>query len=440
MQAGQLFAANHFMPSTKISNPIWRRNVLAWCCYDWANSGYTTLMITVFAVYMQRTVFSAETSGVTGAVVWAWCVAVSMLIGAVLSPIVGAFADARGQKRLGLGLTAFGGGAACMLMAVIPPESSWTVTGCLLVANVCLELSLTFYNGFLPELAEETELNRISAAGFSWGYIGGGLGLLLAMLMMNFGTRFGLNDSTQVLRICIFATGVWWCLFTIPTIVVLRDRPRPIASSHLRASTKNAIRDVVATLKEIRGHRTLAFFLIGFLFYNDGLQTVISQASTFAIHELGFADKQLVAVVLMVQFVATPGAILIGWLADRLGRKRALTTCLITWIALLGSAAFIESQWAYWALSFGVALVLGGTQAVSRAIMGSLTPEHQEARYFGFFNLSGKATSFMGTFAFGIVIAVTGSSRIAIVFLVVFFLIGLWLISRIDLDDRTVKP
>ncbi len=424
---------------SKSANPIWRRDVLAWCCYDWANSGYTTLMITVFAVYMQRTVFSSETSGTTGAVVWAWSVAISMLVGALLSPLVGALADARAGKRFGLAITAIGGGAACMLMAIIPPANTWQVVSCFVAANLCLELSLTLYNGFLPEVANEQEMNRVSAAGMAFGYFGGGLALLLAMLVLSFGPRFGFNEPAVLLRVCIFATGAWWCLFTIPTVIVLRDQPRPVSSGSIRESGSKAFADVVDTLRNLRHHRTLAFFLIAFLFYNDGLQTVISQASTFAIQELKFTDRELIAVILMVQFIATPGAIFTGWISDRLGRKNTLVICLVVWVVLLASASFVQTKAAYWVMCVGVALVLGGTQAVSRAIMGSLTPRGHEARYFGFFNLSGKATSFMGTFFFGLVIATTGSSRAAIVGRLAFFVVGLAIVARLDLRNSRVQ-
>jgi MFS transporter, UMF1 family len=423
------------MSSEITSSPVWRPKVLAWCSYDWANSGYTTLMITVFAVYMQRAVFPPENWGTTGAVVWAWSVAVSMLVGALLSPLAGALADARGSKRLGLAITASGGSAACILMAVIPPEHNWLVTCCFVIANLCLELSLTFYNGFLPEVAREREMNRVSAAGMAWGYFGGGLALLLAMLVLNYGPSFGSPDPSQLLRICIFATGGWWCLFTVPAVVVLRDTPRPPTNDSIARSVTRATADVISTVRSLRNHRTLAFFLLAFLLYNDGLQTVISQSSTFAIHELKFTDRELVAVILMVQFIATPGAILTGWASDRLGRKLTLSACLLVWVILLSSASFVQSKAAYWVMCFGVALVLGGTQAVSRAIMGSLTPKRQEARYFGFFNLSGKATSFLGTFFFGLVIATTGSSRAAIVGLLAFFVVGLAIVARLQLDE-----
>jgi UMF1 family MFS transporter len=424
------------MTTSPASNPVWRRDVLAWCCYDWANSGYTTLMITVFAIYMQKTVFSSASSATTGAVVWAWSVALSMLIGALLAPVVGAIADARAGKRLGLAVTAWGGGLSCMLMALISPREISLVTGCFIAANLCLELSLTYYNGFLPEISGSGEMNRVSAAGMAWGYFGGGLALLLAMLVLNFGGTSGFDNPVLLLRVCIFATGAWWCLFSIPTILVLRDKPRSVESTRWNRVASRAFQDVLDTLCGLRHQQTLFLFLIAFLFYNDGLQTVISQGSTMAIQELHFSDRELVAVILMVQFVATPGAVLTGRLADRWGQKRVLIACLALWTALLLSAWFVTSKPAWWVLSFGVALVLGGTQAVSRAIMGSLTPAGQEARYFGFFNLSGKATSFMGTFLFGLIIAMTGSPRWAIAGLLAFFVIGLVLVSRLRLDAK----
>jgi UMF1 family MFS transporter len=425
------------MNSSTTDRSVWRREVLAWCCYDWANSGYTTLMITIIVVYIQRTVFSPDSSGVTGSVVWAWSVAISMLLGAFLSPVVGALADAHRGKRLGLALAAGAGSAACMAMAIVPPQQTWLVVGLLIAATLSLELSLTFYNGFLPEIADDTQLNRVSAAGMGWGYLGGGLALLWALLLLKYGHHSGPGDDIRLLRICIFLTGVWWLVFSIPTIVILRDKPLTCHSTGRTNAITAAIRDVGHTLYQLRSQRTLALFLLAFLFYNDGLQTVISQASTFALQELSFADRELVAVVLMVQFVATPGAILIGWVADRAGRKNTLLLCLGIWIVLLGSAWFVRTKPAYWVMAAGVAIVLGGTQAVSRAIMGALTPVGQEARYFGFFNLSGKATSFMGTFFFGLIVVVTGSSRLAIVNLLVFFMIGLVLVWQIDLNRPT---
>ena len=418
-------------------NAIWRRDVLAWCCYDWANSGYTTLLITVFVVYIQRFVFGAEAWGDTGAIVWAWGVSASMLVGAVLSPVLGALADAHGSKRFWLSITAMGGGVACITLALVPPQSVWLATACFLVANLCLELSLTVYNGFLPEIADEEEMNRVSAAGMGWGYFGGGLALLIAMLLLSKGEFLG--DTQNRLRWCIALTGAWWSLFSLPTVLILRDQRHEKVQSATasRRAVTTAVTEAYSTLRQIRRYGPLALFLVAFLFFNDGVQTVISQSSTFALEEIHFSESELVGVILMVQFLAVPGAIAVGWLADRIGRKETLIGCLLVWIGLLLSAWFIHSKAAYWWMAVGVAMVLGGTQSVSRAIMGVLTPKEQAAKFFGFFNLSGKATSFMGTFVFGLTIAMTGSSRIAVVVMLVFFVVGLAVLLRVKLPQRS---
>ena len=413
-----------------------RRTVLAWCCYDWANSGYTTLMITVFVVYLQTVVFEADRWGQTGAIVWAWGVSLSMLIGALLSPALGALADAQASKREWLATTAVSGGCACVAMALLPVGNVWAITACFLVANLCLELSLTVYNGFLPEIADDDQMNRVSSLGMALGYLGGGVLLLLAIVFLKFGSRLGVDLVASRLRGCILATGVWWILFTLPTVWMLNDRmsTKRKTRTRIRRAVKHAFLDATTTLLQVRKYTALATFLIAFLFFNDGVQTVISQSSTFALQELHFSESELASVILMVQFLALPGAIFVGLLADMVGQKTALIACLFVWIGLLCSAWFIESKTAYWFMAAVVALVLGGTQAVSRAIVGVLAPEDQAAKFFGFFNLSGKATSFMGTFVFGAIIAWTGSSRLAVVNLLIFFIIGLAVVWRVDVS------
>jgi UMF1 family MFS transporter len=198
--------------------------------------------------------------------------------------------------------------------------------------------------------------------------------------------------------------------------------------------------DLAFCKSSVSKYRTLALFLLAFLFFDDGVQTVISQSSTFALQEIKFTESELVGVILMIQFLAAPGAILIGWLSDQIGQKRALVLCLLVWIGLLTSAWFVQTKAAYWVMAVGVALVLGGTQSVSRAIMAVLIPKQHAAKFFGFFNLSGKATGFIGTFVFGLVIAWTGNSRLAVVNLLAFFIIGLLILWRVNLPRTKPKP
>lgn len=418
------------------SNPAgFRRSteVLAWSTYDWANSAYSTLAITILVNYIQRVVFPSETYGTTGAVVWAWGISGSMLIAAILSPIVGAMADANANKRTWLAITGLGGAAAGVGLGMVPPAWPWAVVALFFLTSLMFELSLGFYNGFLPEIADEQTMNRVSAWGYALGYIGGAMALILAILVIQFGDRIGIGSVSGQLRLGLVIMGVWWGLFTLPAIWVLRDRRQPPAHRKpFAAAARQAIGEVGRTLKNVRRYKMLAIFLLGFLFYNDGIQTVISQASTFAINDLGFDTSELTSLILMIQFLAMPGALLVGWLGDRIGQKQTLMACLAIWVGIVLTAYFIHSKLPFWILGVVLALVMGGTQSVSRAIMGMMTPERRTAEFFGFFNLTGKATSFMGTFLFGLVILLTESSRQAIVSLVVLFLLGWALAARVN--------
>ena len=322
-----------------------------------------------------------------------------------------------------------------MLLAIVPPEQTWLIIGLFVAACLCFELSLGFYNGFLPEIAEEAAMNRVSAWGYAMGYLGGALALVLALLVMALGKQVGLPDLSDQLRVGILIMGLWWGLFTLPTLWVLRDRGQ--APSHrrpLRTAVAEATGQVVHTLRNVRRYKYLSLFLLGFLFYNDGIQSVINQSPIFAIDALSFTTQELPLLILMIQFVAFPGAILVGRLADRIGQKPTLMLCLGIWVAVVVAAYFITTKQQFWILGIVLALVLGGTQSVSRAIMGRMTPPGRTAEFFGFFNLSGKATSFLGTFLFGLIILTTGSPRLAVLSLLVFFLIGWAIVSGINVE------
>lgn len=422
--------------STPTIHPLRNKTVLSWALYDWANSAYTTLLITVLIAYIQRVVYPAEKWGHVGIVVWAWGISLSMFLGAVLSPIVGAIADARRCKRWLLGITALTGSTASILLGVVPPRMHVLVVVLFVLANLMLEISLGVYNGFLPEIVDEEQLNTASAWGYGLGYLGGGIALALAMLLMQFGNHLGMETMASRLQCSLVLMGAWWGVFTLPAMVCLRD---PVGDSdtaqRLSHTILSGISEVASTIRDLRKHAALALFLLSFLFYNDGVQTIISQASTFALQELSFHEAELMAVILMIQVLALPGAVLVGWCADWFGKRRTLLACLSVWAAVLVTAFFVTSQTGFWLLAAVIAFVLGGTQSVSRALMATMIPLHQNAQYFGFFNLSGKATSFVGTFLFGAVVAATGSSRFAIIGLLPLFLVGAAFLWKVDAGE-----
>jgi UMF1 family MFS transporter len=411
-----------------------RTEVIAWAMYDWANSAYSTILITVLHGYLTKVVFEEQ----AGATVYALTISASMLIAALLSPVIGALADANRSKRKWLAATAFGGAGAALLMACVPPDWSWLIVAMFACVSLGFELSLGFYNAFLPEIADEKSMDMVSAWGFAFGYLGGSLPLILAVAVMQFGPQFGIPAVTDQLRIGLAIMGLWWGLFTVPTIVVLRDRGGPpLVRQPFVSAARKAASEVGGTLQNIRRYGYLALFLLGFLLFNEGVQTVLSQASTYAqqVPELSFKTEELIGLVLMIQFLALPGALVVGWLANRLGQKRTLIGCLAVWVALLVCAYFVNAKWQFWILGAFVAMVMGGTQSVSRSIMGMMTPPSRAGEFFGFFNFSGKATSFLGPALFAAVLNISGNPRMAIISLLVFFVLGSLIVSRVRFDE-----
>lgn len=396
--------------------------------YDWADSAYSTISITILMGYIVNVVVP----GRMGAVVWAWGIALSMLVAAILSPILGAMADANCSKRRWLAMSALCGSASAVAMSLVPHTMTWLVISLFVLTSFFYEISLGFYNGFLPEVADEESMNRVSAWGYALGYLGGTVALLLALVVKLKGDALGLSDPASQLRVGIAIMGAWWGLFTLPVIFVLRDRGRPAERLPLGQAVRSAVARTGDTLRHLRRYQILAIFLAAFLLYNDGIQTVISQASVVADELLGFEMQELIYLIIMIQLVAMPGAMFVGRLADRLGQKQTLIGCLVIWIGLVTTAYFVQEKWQFWLLGVVLALVLGGTQSVSRAVMGMMTPAERTAEFFGFFNLSGKATSFLGAFLFGLITWLTGDMRLSLLSLLVFFVFGLGIIFFVD--------
>ena len=432
----------HNPPTTLPEPPTGRpREVFAWAMYDWANSAYSTLSITILFIYLTKVVFLGDDPW--GPTVWAWGISLSMLIAAALSPVLGAMADANSSKRTWLACTALPGAAVVVVLAMVPPERTALIVALFVAASFFFEISLGFYNGFLPEIADEKTINRVSAWGYALGYLGGALALVAALAVIAWGRHLGLPEYADgeppvvPLRIGVLIMGLWWGLFTLPTLWILRDRGRkPEQKLPTIRAVGRAAGEVVRTLRNVRRYKMLALFLLAFLFYNDGMQTVISQSSTFATKtpEINFDTNELILLVLLIQFLALPGAMAVGFLADRIGQKPTLMICLGVWVGLIVSARFVNTPGQFWCLGAVLALVLGGTQSVSRAIMGLMTPPDHTAEFFGFFNLSGKATSFLGTFLFGLIFKLTNDPRLAVLSLLVFFLLGWAIVARVDVE------
>ena len=409
--------------------------IFAWAMYDWASSAYSTLAITVVAFYIASLTAEAK----WGAVAYAASISAATFGGALLSPIIGAMADANRSKRRWLAVTALAGASAAVLTAAVPPSQPWLVVVLFGLMHMFFEISYVPYNGFLPEITDERTINRVSAWGYALGYAGGGLALGIALLIVLFNEQLGVPEGSDQARLGLLLLGLWWGLFSLPTLWILRDRGGPPEKrDSLGTAARKALGEVARTLASIRSYRLLALFLLAYLLYNEGVQTIIMQASNFARLDLGFSPQdygELAALILMIQFVALPGAMLVGWLSDRCGQKPTLIGCLAVLVRICLAAWLVRTKLHFWIMGAVFALVMGGTQSVSRAIMGRMTPPQRSAEFFGFFGFSGKATSFLGSGLFALVVALTDTGRPAIFALLVFFVVGGLIVARVNVEE-----
>jgi MFS transporter, UMF1 family len=423
------------MTTTPVAQRPWYRGeVLAWAMYDWANSAFSTLSITIVVLYFKDVLFPEQQFSSLSGSIYAYGLALATIIAAILSPVIGALADATNSKHYWLRGTALTGVVASCLLAMCPVDYPWLAWGIFVVVVIGFELSYGMANAFLNEIASEQELNRVSAFGFALGYIGGALALILTLVLISLGKDW---SATSKFQAGIWVMGLWWGVFSLPALLVLKDRPNqhrqgnPQPTSFFQA-WRTAISDVKNTIAQISHYKQLGWFLLAYLLYNDCVQTVITQASNFATEDIKFQSEELIYLILMIQFVALPGSLLMGWLSDRIGQRVVLYTCLLTWGAILLSSWFVREKAAFWVMGVAVAIVMGGIQSVSRAIMGTMTPANRSAEFFGFYNLSSKATSFIGPLTFGLVYQATHEYRWAIISLVVQLSLGAFLLLKVD--------
>lgn len=422
-------------PSDSSEKKLRSKAWFGWCLYDWANSSFATVIVAaVFPVYFAAlvpeggAVLPGLDRTVPAAALWGYLISVSMLAVAFSAPYLGAVADHRGNRLRFLLLFTVVGAAATSALALAGPGGYLLAGVLFIVANICFAAGNVFYNAFLPALAREEEMDRLSARGYAYGYVGGGLNLALVFVLVQWHGAFGFAGAGEATRFGLLLTGLWWGLFSLPTFLWVPEG----GLGRAPGETLGGMRGYLRTFAEIRRYRDLLLFLVAFLFYNDGIQTIIAVSAVFARQELGLSQGSILGCFLMIQFVAWPGALLFGRLAEKIGTKRSLAASLVLFTAVTVYAYFIRSEAEFWALAFLVALVLGGSQSISRSLYGLLIPPEKSARFFGFFAVSNKFSSIVGPFVFAVITDLTRSSRLSILALATFFIIGMALLARVD--------
>jgi len=418
----------------------------AWCIYDWGNSAFvTTVVAAVLPVYFAETVCTSSditwslmgrTLTTTPTSLWGYSMALAALLVALLAPVFGAAADAGGRRKQFLGVMTGVGVLAAALLSLTGAGDIWPVLGLLVLGQVGFAGANVFYNSLLVSTVPPSRRDLISSRGYAFGYLGGGILLALNLLMIRKPEIFGLADAAEGVKYAFLSVAAWWAIFSIPLFIRVPEGPSAGARS-FSSSLRHGVSTLGSTFRHIRSRKNVFRFLIAFLLYNDGVQTVIMMATIFGKTELGLTASDLIGALLLTQVVGVPGSLLFGWAARRFGAKRMLYVGICAYLGILLYAFKMNTAADFWLLAGTVGLFMGGLQAVSRSFFSRLIPQDMNAEYFGFFSVSQRFASIFGPLIFALITDLTGSSRLSILSLAVLFIAGGAVLKAVKEPGRT---
>jgi len=405
----------------------------AWAWYDWANSVYFTTVITaVFpSFYATYAAAGLDAGGATAR--FGLITTVSVAAVAVTAPILGALADYSGIKKRMLGVFMAIGVTSCAAMVFIGEGDIGLASLLFFIGNIGVSGSLVFYDSLLPHVAKAEDTDRVSAAGYALGYVGGGVMLLVNLAWILQPEWFGFGSTTAAVKASFVSVAAWWALFSIP---LFRGVPEPAVrldpdDKRQGSAIGAAFVRLGHTLKEIRRCRHAFLFFLAMLLYQDGIQTIIRMAAVYGA-EIGIAQTAQIAAFVMVQFLGIPFAFLFGSLGTRIGTKRAIFIAIAVYALATILGYFMTTVTHFFILAALVATVQGGAQALSRALFARMIPANKTSEFFGFFAVAERFATVLGPLVFTLSVAITGSSRTAVLAILLFFVAGAWLLSLVD--------
>lgn len=418
-----------------MSNKVYKNKkaIRSWIMYDWANSAFaTTIMVAVLPIfYTDVAAKSLEKTKATS--YWGYTTSIAMLIVAILVPILGAISDHSKSKKRFLQFFAFMGIIATCLLIFVNTGDYLLCSILFILGNIGFSGANVFYDSFLPEIANNDEIDSVSTKGYAMGYLGGGLLLIVNLIMIKLPHIFFLPNELWGTRAAFLSVGVWWSVFSIPLLKNLKEKGKP-QSRNNKSYIAIGFSRILSTFKEIKKYKELFKFLIAFLLYNDGIGTVMRMATVYG-REIGIGQTDLIGALLLTQFVGIPFSFLFGYIASKIGTKKSIYISLTIYIIIVTWGFFLDTARDFWILAFLVGTVQGGSQALSRSLYGSMVPKNKSAEFFGFLGISSKFAAIFGPFIFGLVAQLTGSSRYGIVSLIIFFVVGLLLLSRVNEEE-----
>ena len=397
----------------------------SWVLYDVGNSAYVMLAATLIPIY-----FSAIAEpGSSAVVAWGYATTVASLALALLMPFLGSLADLKGNKKKFLAGTIGTGAVSLAVMGV--PGNAMVFLAIYVFSSVMLNASLVFYDAFLVDATEQDRYDEVSSQGYAWGYIGSCIPFIVCLVIVLFGSGFGIGQLDGI-RISFVITAAWWLVFSVP---VLRD----VHQTHFKAREehlfRHTLKGLVGTCKKIARDKRLLMYMLAFFFYIDGVHTIITMSTSYGT-DLGIDSTQLVLALLVTQFVAFPSAIAYGRLAGRFGTKRMLLIAVFAYFCItLFAAFFLREALEFWILAICVGLFQGGIQALSRSEFGKLIPKENANEYYGFFDIFGKYATIMGTLLVSVFTQLTGSSSYGVLSVAVLFIVGFVLLWKMPEGD-----
>lgn len=411
--------------------------------YDWANSAYATVSVGLLPVYFASAIVGPGGLALGGSryaadTLWGFMVGFADFLAFLCAPVLGAIADFSAAKKRFLLFFAYAGSLFTVLLYLSHSGDVYRTMLLFVAAQVAFINANVVYDAFLPQIASDDWMDWVSGKGYSFGYVGGGIQFALALALVALHDRLGISQSTAA-RIGIATAGLWWAGFTLVTARRLHDAPSsdplpdrfrglPWPIAYLAVGLSRTWQ----TTRRVRRFKHLLLFLLAFMLYNDGIQTVINMASTYGTVELKLPASALMLTLLIIQGVAALGAMFFAWVTTRIGTRRAIMATLVLWCGVVTYAYFIHTAVEFFVLGIIVGLVMGGSQALSRSYYGSMIPESASAEFYGFYTVFTKFSSIGGPFAFAVIKHLTGSSRLAIVSLMFFFVAGLVLLALVD--------
>jgi UMF1 family MFS transporter len=412
-----------------------RADLRAWAMYDWANSAFqTTIIAAVFPIYYQK-VAAADLPEALAMSRFAWATTLAILIVAIVAPILGAIADYTAIKKRLLGMFIGIGASATAAMFWIQ-RGDWSLALVLFViGNVGVAGSIVFYESLLPHLVGEDQLDRVSSAGYAIGYLGGGMLLAINLLMIQEPELFGIPDAGTGTRLALASVAVWWVVFSIP---LFRRVPEPAVRRELdersgAGALSGGVTRLMETFRELRRYRDAFVFLLAFLLYNDGIQTMIRMATIYGTG-IGLPERAMITALLLTQFIGVPCAFLFGMAASRTGARTGVFVGLGVYILITLLGYFMRTAAHFYALAVLVGMVQGGTQALSRSLFASMIPRHKSSEFFAFFSVFERYAGVLGPAIFAFVIERSGSGRAAILAVAVFFVVGAAILAFVNVE------